>query len=257
MARTGTKEWSDSSFNIQDGCENDCRYCYAKANAMRFQRTTVDGWKTPKRRKVKGVGKRKGRIMFPTTHDITVNNVEACAVALIQMLGAGNEVLIVSKPDPSVIAALCEPLAGYKDQVTWRFTIGSMFPDVLALWEPRAPTFAERLDALMSTHRANFETSVSIEPMLDTAPIDVIRLVNTLAPFVTDSIWIGRMNNAHARVGINGNTDRMIVTATEQLVQAWQDPMVRALHAALKDHSLVRWKDSIKKVLGLPEEDPG
>ena len=27
---TGTREWAASNVNIQDGCEHDCLYCYAK-----------------------------------------------------------------------------------------------------------------------------------------------------------------------------------------------------------------------------------
>ena len=27
----GTQEWAASNVNIQDGCEHDCRYCYAKS----------------------------------------------------------------------------------------------------------------------------------------------------------------------------------------------------------------------------------
>ena len=37
---TGTQEWAASNVNIQDGCEHDCRYCYAKTMAIRFKRAT-------------------------------------------------------------------------------------------------------------------------------------------------------------------------------------------------------------------------
>ena len=35
---SGTKEWSVSSVNCITGCEHNCRYCYARANALRFKR---------------------------------------------------------------------------------------------------------------------------------------------------------------------------------------------------------------------------
>ncbi len=38
---TGTQEWAASNVNIQDGCEHDCRYCYAKTMAIRFKRATA------------------------------------------------------------------------------------------------------------------------------------------------------------------------------------------------------------------------
>jgi DNA repair photolyase len=43
---TGTQEWAASNVNIQDGCEHDCRYCYAKTMAIRFKRATAKSWST-------------------------------------------------------------------------------------------------------------------------------------------------------------------------------------------------------------------
>src|SRR6056297_231416 len=71
---TGTKEWADSNVNIAYGCSHDCKYCYAKKMAIRFKRETERSWKTMRinTKKVnKGYGKRKGRIMFPSSHDVT------------------------------------------------------------------------------------------------------------------------------------------------------------------------------------------
>ena len=31
---SGTKEWSIASVNCVTGCENDCRYCYARHDAL-------------------------------------------------------------------------------------------------------------------------------------------------------------------------------------------------------------------------------
>ena len=47
---TGTQEWAASNVNIQDGCEHDCRYCYAKTMAIRFKRATPISWKRPRLR---------------------------------------------------------------------------------------------------------------------------------------------------------------------------------------------------------------
>ena len=44
MAIKGTKEWANAKENCIKGCSNDCRYCYAKANAIRFNRETADTW---------------------------------------------------------------------------------------------------------------------------------------------------------------------------------------------------------------------
>jgi DNA repair photolyase len=44
----GTKEWSDSSLNIMTGCPHQCRYCYSKADALRWKRIkSADEWERP------------------------------------------------------------------------------------------------------------------------------------------------------------------------------------------------------------------
>src|SRR5690606_26499639 len=71
---TGTKEWAESNLNIYSGCSNDCKYCYAKSMSIRFKRKNDKSWKKEEPREkmiIKNYRKRKGRIMFPSTHDIT------------------------------------------------------------------------------------------------------------------------------------------------------------------------------------------
>jgi len=38
MTISGTKEWSVESVNCVTGCSHNCRYCYARAMALRFHR---------------------------------------------------------------------------------------------------------------------------------------------------------------------------------------------------------------------------
>src|SRR4030042_4861648 len=106
---SGTKEWSNHSFNCVIGCSHNCRYCFARYNAVeRFKYTKdwtkeVINWSKANKKHIK----LDGTIMFPTTHDITPNNYQACESALINMLQAGNDVLIVSKPHAECIEKLC------------------------------------------------------------------------------------------------------------------------------------------------------
>ncbi len=51
----------------------------------------------------KGYSKRKGRIMFPTSHDITMENLNGCLRVLKKLLDANNEILITTKPKFSCI----------------------------------------------------------------------------------------------------------------------------------------------------------
>ena len=250
----GTKEWASSNVNIQSGCPNDCKYCYAKAMAIRHKRKTRDNWKEPKIQAAKvnkGFAKRKGTIMFPTTHDITRVNVSECITVLRSMLKAGNRVLIVSKPDSECIQELCFELEKYRDQILFRFTIGSANDDVLHYWEPGAPDFADRLLALEIAHYCEFATSVSCEPMLDNR---IENVVENVLPYVTDSIWIGLPNMLNQRIALNCGDEETKARAKE-LMAGFTDPRIKELYAKYKDHPQIKWKESIKKAVGLDLPD--
>jgi hypothetical protein len=205
----------------------------------------------------KRFGKRKGRIMFPTTHDITEENFGLCRDTIVAMLEKRNELLIVSKPDPLVIRRLCRTaiIDASKSWITFRFTIGSMDPRALAFWEPGAPAFAQRLYALMWCYDNGWRTSVSMEPMLDERLGSVVKLYRTLEPFVTDTIWLGRMNHALLRIKVNGHENYETRCAVERLASVFDDNGIRTL-AAMLDHPRpkLRWKESCKKALGIALE---
>lgn len=190
----GTKEWADSNVNCYFGCSNNCRYCYAKKMAIRFKRKTEDNWKfmNINRKTInKGYNKRKGRVMFPTSHDITEKSINNCLIVLKKMLESGNSVLITTKPKLSCVKLICKQLYKYKKQIQFRFTITSLSDELLEFWEPGAPSFKERFNSLEYAFIKKYRTSISIEPFLDKNPY---LLVDKLIPFVTESIWIGKMN---------------------------------------------------------------
>ncbi len=248
----GTKEWASVNANCAKGCSNDCKYCYAKAMAVRFDRSKPDGWRTevPYLGRAVVVSRRKEatRVMFPTTHDITPGILGTCLQALDLMLGAGHEVLVVSKPRLQCIQAICQKFGQYKDRILFRFTIGSTDSAVLKFWEPNAPDFHERLESLRLAHGMGFRTSVSCEPMLDD---HVEAVVKAVAPFVTDSIWIGKANFLRHRLRANAADDPVTMGRADGLIAQQCDANIIALHERLKNHPLVKWKESIKKVVGL------
>lgn len=244
--KTGTREWSDDSVNIQRGCEHDCRYCYARYAAVTwYKRCTREQWREPviNNKKVDcHYGKRKGVVMFPTTHDITPRNISEYLCVLRKLLDAGNQVLIVSKPHWSCIASICDHYYQYWGQIEFRFTIGSANDEVLRFWEPGAPGFAERLACLEYAHRCGYKTSVSCEPYLDGC---VATTMEKVTPYLAGSFWIGTLREFDKRV------DRTNGEARIRLLKAAQtDDAVKALYAQLKDHPLVRWKDSIREIIG-------
>ena len=250
-AAHGVGEWATSSTNCQQGCSNDCAYCYAKAMSVRFGRSTPESWSHPfiRREAVeKTYRKRNGRIMFPTSHDITPENIEECLTVLGKMLESGNDVLIVSKPHPDCIKRLCAELNAYRDQIVFRMTIGSADDPTLKYWEPNAPSFRMRLAALKAAYRAGYETSISCEPMLDTNIDAVIRAVR---PFVTDSIWLGRGNRLRQTISINCPGDAEAKRRADELLAEQTDDYLRNLYERYSDDSLIKFKDSIKKVVGL------
>lgn len=246
---TGTREWSDSSYNIQMGCEHGCLYCYARERALRFKQIdSTEQWKCERIRE-KAVNrkwsKKNGVIMFPTTHDITPGNIDYVITTLKNMLTPGNQVLIVSKPHLNCIQAICGQLSSFKQQIMFRFTIGSMNPSLCEFWEPGAPKPYERTWALKYAFDNGFQTSVSMEPMLSGCD-DAIFTFNALSPYVTDTIWIGKMNKIWTRVDMSVPENRAAAYRIEFLQK---DSEIIRLVDALKDEPRVRWKDSIKQVI--------
>jgi len=121
MAKTGTEEWAEINKNLYLGCENDCKYCYARSNALRFKRIKDKNHWQFMQLSMKAFQEKpklyKGkRIMFPTTHDIFPTKILQTVDYLKRWLEVGNEILIVSKPHPECITKLCNELQQYKDQ---------------------------------------------------------------------------------------------------------------------------------------------
>lgn len=86
--------------------------------------------------------------------------------------------------------------------------------------------------------------------MLDSG--DVVAMVQELLPYVSHSIWLGKMNRMEKRVVIESELDEIMVDA----IQAGQtDERVFEIYGEVKKEPLVRWKEVMKAVLGL--ELPG
>ena len=250
----GTQEWTAHNVNIQKGCERDCKYCFAKSNAIRFRRCTPASWSRDIEIDPKKLSKtyrlRDGRFMFPTSHDITVRNVEPCIAALKRILEPGNEVTIVMKPTLSAVTRLCDELTAFKDRILFRFTIGSLDEEVIRYWDVGAPSAEQRLECLELAYRRGYATSVSIEPMLDTNPHAIIEATR---PFVTDSIWLGRANNLNSIVAINCPGDEEAKRRARELLHSQPDEWLVGLYERYKDDPLIRFKDSIKKAAGIEQ----
>lgn len=256
MSRSGNQgvyEWADKSINIQIGCEHNCRYCYARHRAVdRFGYCkSLEAWKTPKinqKNVDRGIRKNYGTVMFPSTHDITPANISEYLCVLRKILDAGNNVLVVTKPHLDCIKVICEGYKRYREQILFRFTIGSCDDEILSFWEPGAANFAERLSCLQYAYKSGYKTSVSCEPYLDPY---VVYTYMACKPFVTDSFWVGKMRGINSRVRLDGATEedkKRFVT----IIQAAQcDGVVRSIYRLLDGHKFIQWKDSIREVIGI------
>lgn len=258
--RTGTREWAKDTVNIQLGCEHGCRYCYARWMMVDWLRKcTAEQWLNPtidnkavdsEYKKIAGV------IMFPSTHDITQRNLSECLCVLRKLLDADNKVLIVSKPHWNCITLICETLQAYRQQIMFRFTIGSMSDEILRFWEPAAPGFEERQACLEYAWKGGYQTSVSCEPYLDT---NTTELLAAVGPYITDSpsdgslwragFWIGKLREFNRRVDLTAITPEQMDKYVNPLKAACSDEAVRALYNQLEGFRFVKWKDSIRKVI--------
>lgn len=245
---TGTAEWAEVNENICRGCVNNCLYCYAAANAKRFKLRDRDQWhieEFTKRAAIKSYPARKGVIMFPSSHDITPFNVDEYVRVATLMLEKGNRLLIVSKPRFECIEKLIVKFEKFKQQILFRFTIGTIEDRVSRFWEPGAPLPVERLTCLYTAKDFGYRTSVSIEPMLEGVD-GACMVVEVVKEHVTDTIWIGKMNKKKLRVDLTSADN---FDAVECLERYQCDDEIRYLFSKFENDPTIRWKDSIKAVV--------
>lgn len=253
----GTKEWAVAEFNCSLGCPHNCRYCYARYDGVgRQKKIRDDQWENCRplqQHELRKIEHYDGQIMFPTAHDIVPENLSDVLRMLRQLLAEGNKVLIVSKPHLQCIRTLCSTFVAEKEQLLFRFTITARDDQILQYWEPGAPGYRERFDSLIHAYEQGFATSVSVEPILDSS--DVIDMVQELLPFITHSIWLGKMNKISERVRCESETDRRAIA---QIRSEQRDEVLIEMYHQLEGIEKVRWKESIKEVVGLdPASEPG
>ena len=250
-ASTENRQWADKYENLISGCAHDCKYCYAKAMIVQYKKNTVDNWKNEVIRNpyllTKKFRKRNDLIMFPSSHDITPEHLQENMTFLGNILAAGNKVLIVTKPHLECVKLMCDVFPPFKDNILFRFTIGSVDSDTLQFWETNAPDFNERLESLKYAFNAGYQTSVSCEPMLDDK---VDQVIDKVSPYVTETIWLGKPNRLIERLSMNGfQYDQPVMNQARKLMGLFSDANIVTLYARYRDNPKIMWKDSIKKVL--------
>jgi len=260
-ATSGTGEWAGWGCNLCRHCKHGCLYCYQAASDLENGRIkNREEWLNmvlvekeldlpPK--------KLDAPIMLPTGHDLFPEHMDDTIRFLSKWLAVGNEFLIVTKPHLECVKRMCDELADYKSQILFRFTIGSTSDADLKFWEPNAPLFNERLDSLKYAFEHGFKTSVSSEPMLggrETARV----LYDALVPYVTDAIWFGKMNKIDGKFGRVKITSMDVQVRVDNIKRLQSNTEIMMLYNDMKDKPKIKWKESIKRIAGLPLADkPG
>jgi DNA repair photolyase len=258
-AKDGTQEWSERTVNVVKGCQHDSKYCYAKAgNAGRFgEKFGLDPktWATDVRedatmiKRAMSQCKTPLKIMYPSTHDIHPDNLDLHLQVIESLLQHCKRLMIVSKPHRECIKAICRAFPKYRKKILFRFSIGSANNEVLKFWEPSAPDFQERLACLKYAFLNGYQTSVSCEPMLD-AHIEAV--VRACRPFVTDAIWLGKISRLKSCLSLNKLKTPEIMAAADELIASQNDERITELYETFRHDRKIRYKKSIKKVVGIP-----
>jgi len=269
--RTGTREWSDVSLNIQTGCRNGCVYCYARQAALRRRLIArPEDWTqeylvAPEVRRARARRSARGVTMFPTTHDLNAANVEAAIEAIRLCLDAGRRVLVVTKPDYQTTYRICEAFDGANvaDRLAFRVTVTGMDESIRRVWEPQAPTYQERFEVLGMLQWYDYPRSVSMEPLLE--PEVAEDLARGAAHFLNGGqIWIGLLRKLDERTAWWRMSDPDVAVGEIERIRRWQTP-----EAVLKVYMHtcgvrgIWYKDSYREVLaaqgvlvGTPGESP-
>lgn len=245
MSITGTKEWADEKNNCILGCCNNCLYCYAKGIGIRTGHTTEDLWKVERPNKNARPKKHKGLVMFPTSHDLHYKNIGMWGSHLDALINLGNRILIVSKPEWDAMSYIIDHHkdSAYKQNIEFRYTIGTDDEVTRKFWEPGAPAMSERIRCLHYAYQCGFKTSISMEPLLVKDPVPFI---NKIEPYVTGEIWIGLMNYLKKE----WFTDDTIGWYNKQIEINSRDNILKVYNAT-KSNPKIRYKDSARDLLGL------
>ena len=247
----GTREISDFSVNIQDGCQLSCIYCWAAERALSSgQISSRSEWKDEQLKSFylkKGpipFKKYDGIVMYPTHHDITRKYINSHVKAVRGLLAAGNDLLICSKASLYCIEKIAKACADYQGRVTFMVTITTLDEAQSVFWEPNAPLPCERIAALKYLYQEGFNTSVLIEPLLQ-GPSSAKAIYDAVTPYVSDYIWIGTMNSVDTRVDVSTPENAKAVEAIKRYNSI---DNLRFLYESMRNLPKIKFKSSITRI---------
>jgi len=281
----GTYEWCDETYNSHEGCKNACLNCYARNLAWQKKFVFWENYdKAEIHRKTKWIKtwRRKADgfwFMYPSMHD-TFEETAADAIKVIgNMLKANGNVLWVTKPRYEVVKKVLEKFSNYQvsafdeprnylqgqPHIKIRMSISTNNDEEIAFFEENAPKYDEREKSLILAHEMGADVGTSCEPWYkpvlnngDDPTEKFIEWVRHLLQYVTDELWIGKMNyipteNGKAKEGIyelRGTplTDEQIEKFRELEGLYKLENILRIVDEFHGDPK-IRFKESIKKAM--------
>lgn len=242
----GTRQISDQSVNIMPSCGHRCLYCYAAYKCLQqgriSQRSDWPGLSRSYTGAMKDdYPKYDGVVMYPTSHDIEPLHLNYHIALIRKLISSGNKILLTTKAHYECVDEISFVFDRYKEQITFMFTITSLSDEVSRFWEPNAPCPHERLSALMLASMRGYRTSVIVEPMLE-GPNEAKAIYRRVLPFVTDEVWIGKMNSPTVRVDTSIPEND---AAVKRILRSQSHQNIMGLYDELNGQEKVCWKESI------------
>ena len=102
------------------------------------------------------------------------------------------------------------------------------------------------MKSLKCAFNSGYETSISIEPMMDNK---VDKVIDAVKPYVTETLWLGKVNQMWNRLNRNTDMNEKLVKKAKQLEKWQSDENILKLYNKYKNDSMMMWKDSIQKVV--------
>lgn len=237
---------AEHRINIMGGCGLNCKYCFVAHHCLQHGRIRQRSDWASLNRSYSGAMKDEypyfdGVGVYPTAHDIEPRHLPHHIAFIKKQIAAGNQLQISTKAHFECIDEICRVFEPHKEQISFMFTITSLNDQVSRFWEVNAPTPYERVASLMLAQKHGFRTSVNIEPMLE-GPKEAVAVFRRVEPFVSEEIWIGKMNSPTLRVDttIKENDD-----AVKQILRIQASGNMVKLVKELYTEPKVRWHDSV------------
>ena len=264
LGERGMKSRLDRASCLSE-CYLHCRYCEHGLRPIRASRPPPDA-DTPEPRDFRdrrhywdlasATRRRITRtVIFPGRHEVRPANLQPCGEMIGSLLAAGCQVVVCTRASFRCVAALCHVLQRKTDLLAFRVCLGSADDNLLGFWEPGTPSVQERVEALEYAQRVGFQTSVAIDPILDTTVAGIARTIETVSPYVTDTVWLGTLHNLFYALACNGWGDAETCGRAHELaalLSPWYGNEIRGL---TRKYPRVRLSSALEAKLSLLEED--